>query len=68
LNKKYIEDDVQVGDIRGYTDLRETQQLALQDRIEKLKSGEIKKHRSGTKNPEEIPPEDPTKYKAGGYT
>lgn len=51
LPKKYLEDDVQVGDIRGYTDLTEQQQLELEDRILKLKSGEIKKHKSGTKNP-----------------
>lgn len=68
LPKKYIDDDVQVGDIRGYTDLTEEQQLQLEDRILKLKSGEIKKHKSGVKNPQDIQAEDPTKYKPGGYT
>jgi hypothetical protein len=49
-------------------DLKEAQQLALEDRIVKLKSGEIKKHRSSAKTAEEIPSEDPKKYKLGGYT
>jgi hypothetical protein len=57
-----------VGDIRGYTDLTEAQQLLLEDRIVKLKAGDIKKRKSAVKNPEDIQAEDPTKYKAGGYT
>lgn len=68
LPKKYIEDGIEVGDIRGYIDLTEQQQLLLEDRIVKLKSGEIKKQKSGAKKPADVAAEDPTKYKPGGYT
>lgn len=43
--------------------------MQLEDRILKLKSGEIKKVRkSAAKKEEDIEPEDPKKYQKGGYT
>ncbi len=55
LPKKYITEDIQPGEIDGYKELSEEQKLALEDRILKLKSGEIKKVRlSGKKAEQEI--------------